>query len=116
MKIYFLKLVGFMFILISCSTTGSYIAVNSSFESKGANCDLEIIMPGQKTKSSNVLIGTFSVQEAGLSVICDWEDTLAKNKAKACESGADIIQFLEIDSPSISSTCYRSKANFLKKK
>lgn len=97
---------------ISCTTTGSYIPIKQ-VQAKAANCPLEIFMPGQKIDKEFELIGTFSVQEMGLSVGCGWEDTLVKNKENACSSGAEAIQFLSVDTPSISSTCYTSKANFI---
>ncbi len=107
-----LLLLSFSASFVSCSTTGSYIALKK-LSPKNKNCDVEIFMPVQKIKRENSIIGNFSVREMGLSVGCGWEDTLAKNKAKACEVGADGIQFLEVDSPSIRSTCYQTKANFI---
>jgi hypothetical protein len=69
-------------------------------------------MPGQEPKFEVVTIGTFSAQEKGLSVDCDWDAVLTKNKKTACEKGAEGIQFLSVDAPSIRSTCYQTKANF----
>ena len=99
-------------IFVSCSTTGSYISLKE-VSPKSKNCDVEIFMPSQKIEKENTIIGNFSVREMGLSVNCGWEDTLAKNKAKACEVGADGVQFLEVDAPSINSTCYQTKANLI---
>jgi hypothetical protein len=98
--------------LVGCTTTGSYIS-RTSMPAKPENCDLKVFMPGEKIEKNFDIVGTFSVQEAGLSVGCGWDDTLQKNKAKACSSGADAIQFLSVDTPSIDSTCYRTKANFI---
>ncbi len=103
-----------IFALIGCTTTGSYISSNDSFSPRPENCELEVIMPGQSFNKEHTLVGTFSAQETGFSVNCGWEETLGKNKKKACSVGADVIQFVEVNTPSISSTCYTSKANFLK--
>ena len=112
MKILTLFLVLTSVMLISsCSTTSSYIPVQN-LNSRGNDCKLDIFMPGQTPKVETDVIGNFSVKEMGLSVACDWEDTLAKNKQHACEKGADGIQFLSVSAPSIRSTCYQSKANF----
>ncbi len=97
---------------IGCTTTGSYIPIKQ-VQAKAAKCPLEIFMPGQKIDKEFDLIGTFSVQEMGFSVGCGWEETLVKNKENACASGAEAIQFISVDTPSVSSTCYTSKANFI---
>ncbi|MBY0384772.1 hypothetical protein K2X05_06395 [bacterium] len=97
---------------IGCTTTSSYIPLKQ-VPTKSANCPLDIFMPGQKIDKEFELIGTFSVQEMGLSVGCGWDDTLAKNKENACSKGAEAIQFVTVDTPSIHSTCYTSKANFI---
>lgn len=108
-----------IFILLSlvsagCTTTGSYIPINATFPQKESECSLKIIMPGQKFENKHTLIGTYSIQEMGLSVGCGWDDALNKNKRKACAVGADVIKFIEVNTPSIRSTCYTTKANFLK--
>ena len=100
------------FFIFGCTTTGSYIPLKPA-EAKPAGCPVQVIMPGQKIDKEFEVIGTFSVQEMGLSVGCGWEDTLAKNKENACAKGAEAIQFLSVDAPSIKSTCYTSKANFI---
>lgn len=110
MKIIFLILASIA--VSGCTTTGSYIPLKE-VSAKPEGCQLQVFMPGQKVDKETEVIGTFSVQEMGLSVGCGWEDTLAKNKSTACAKGADAIQFLSVDSPSIRSTCYTSKANFV---
>lgn len=108
----FFCLIFFAGSMFSCSTTGTYIP-NKHVPAKGENCTLEIFMPGIQIDKEFELVGTFSVQEKGLSIDCGWEETLEKNKKYACSSGAEAIQFLSIDTPSIISTCYTSKANFI---
>lgn len=98
--------------LIGCTTTASYISFKPR-EAKSPNCMVQVFMPGQTIDREFEIIGNFSAQEMGLSAGCSWEETLAKNKKHACEQGADAIQFLTVDAPSIRSTCYTSKANFI---
>ncbi len=102
-----------LFILTACSTTSSYIPVKSA-EAKPAECSLEVFMPGQVIYKKFEVLGAFEAEESGFSVNCDWKDTLAKNKQHACAQGADAVQFLSVNTPSSRSTCYTSKANFIK--
>ena len=111
MKLLFIILI---FAFVSCGTTGSYIPLNSTYNSRPDNCELTGYMPGQVVKEETEIIGYYSVQETGFSVICSWDEVKEKIRLKACQVGSDIIQFTQIDTPSISSTCYRAKANFLK--
>ena len=99
------------FILLGCSTTSSYIPLKEE-SAQNPNCNLDIVMVGEKPRSEIEVIGNFSVKEMGLSVGCGWEDSLAKNKKMACERGAEGIQFLMVSAPSINSTCYQTQANF----
>lgn len=110
------KIIKFSLLIafIGCGTTGSYIKLKSTTTPKNQDCEQTFYMPGQEIKENTEIIGYYSVQETGFSVICSWEAVLEKNRAKSCEVGADIIQFTEVDTPSIRSTCYRAKANFLK--
>ncbi|HYX33461.1 MAG TPA: hypothetical protein VE954_10135 [Oligoflexus sp.] len=98
-------------VLSACTTTSSYIPLHPK-SPRGKNCELDIVMPGESPKKTTQVIGSFSVQEMGLSVNCAWPETLQKNKDHACEAGAQGIQFLTVDAPFIHSTCYRTKANF----
>lgn len=100
------------FFIFGCTTTGSYIE-RKSLAAKSTTCDPVVFMPGENIKKDFEILGTFSVQEAGLSVRCGWDDTLQKNKEKACSVGADAIQFINVVTPSINSTCYTSNANFI---
>lgn len=99
-------------LLVGCTTTGSYIPVKT-VAAKPKGCPTQVFMPGQKIENEFEVIGSFSVQEMGLSINCGWEETLEKNKENACANGAEAIQFLAVDAPSIRSTCYTSKANFI---
>lgn len=94
-----------------CSTTSSYIPYQTK-NLREKECKLDVFMPGQTPKVETEIIGNYSVKEMGMSVGCDWEDTLSKNKEHACEKGAEGIQFISINAPSIRSTCYESQANF----
>lgn len=101
-----------LIVLAGCSTTASYVSLKPR-EAKAQNCTIQTFMPGQTIDREFEILGMFSVQEMGLSAGCSWEETLAKNKKYACEQGADAIQFLSVDAPSVHSTCYTSKANFI---
>ena len=114
-----MSIIRVVFVLLSlfafnrCSTTGSYVS-RKQLSPKAENCQLEVFMPEQSIKKEFDVIGMFSVQDTGFSVFCGWEAVLAKNKKNACSKGADAIQFVSVDTPSGRSTCYRSKANFIR--
>ena len=59
--------------VLGCTTTGSYIPIKS-LAAKPAACPIEVFMPGQKIDKNFEIVGTFSVQEMGLSVNCGWEE------------------------------------------
>lgn len=103
----------FLLLIAGCATTGSYIEVKKA-DAKPTNCFLEIFMPGQSIEKATEVLGTFSVQDTGFSTNCDWDATREKNKVKACEMGAEAIQFIEVNTPQMNSTCYQTKANFVK--
>jgi len=77
--------------LVGCTTTGRHIP-NRKLAAKPEKCNLKVFMPGEEIDKDFEVLGAFSIQEAGLSVGCGWEETLKKNKAKACGVGADAIQ------------------------
>lgn len=99
-------------LFVGCAATKNRIAEKAR-PAKPANCLMLVFMPGQVIDKKFEIVGALSVQETGAAAGCSWEDTLTKNKESACLKGADAIQFLSVDGPSIRNSCYASKANFI---
>jgi hypothetical protein len=72
------------------------------------------VMPGASISEPFDVIGTLSLTDSWFSVACGYGRMMKTNTDRACAVGADAIQFLTIDPPSWASTCYRSKANFIR--
>jgi len=106
-----LVLVGCLF---GCALSESYVPSSPPLASKPENCDVRRVMPGASISEPFVVIGTLSLTDSWFSVACGYGRMMKTNTDRACAVGADAIQFLTIDPPSWASTCYRSRANFIR--
>ena len=100
--------------LFGCGYSEKYVQTGPSLPSKAESCEPRRVMPGEPINEPFDVIGTLSLGESGFTSRCDYTQMLKMNRLKACAAGADAIQFLVVDPPSIMSTCYRSRANFIR--
>ena len=100
--------------LFGCGYSESYVQSGPSLPPKPETCEPRRVMPGEPINEPFEVIGTLSLGESGFTSRCDYTQMLKTNRLKACAVGADAVQFVVIDPPSIMSTCYRSKVNFIR--
>jgi hypothetical protein len=100
--------------LFGCGYSESYVQSGAPLPAKPETCEPRMAMPGEPIKEPFDVIGTLSLREGGFTSRCNYTQMLKMNRLKACAAGADAVQFLVIDPPSIMSTCYRSRANFIR--
>jgi hypothetical protein len=97
-----------------CALSESYVPSGPRLAPKPENCDLRRVMPGASISEPFEMIGTLSLTDSWFSVACGYGRMMKTNTDRACAAGAEAIQFVSIDPPSWASTCYRSKANFVR--
>ncbi len=100
--------------LFGCALSESYVQNSPPLAPKPENCDVRRVMPGVPISEPFEVIGTLSLTDSWFSVACGYGRMMKTNTDRACAVGADAIQFLTIDPPGWASTCYRSRANFLR--
>jgi hypothetical protein len=100
--------------LVGCGYSQSYRQTGPALPPKPDDCDPKRVMPGESVSEPFEVIGTFSLGDTGFSTRCDSTQMFMTNRLKACAVGADAIQYLTIDQPSVISTCFRSKVNFIR--
>ena len=100
--------------LFGCALSESYVQSGPPGPPKPENCDLPRVMPGATISEPFEVIATLSLTDSWFSVACGYGRMMKTNTDRACAVGADAIQFLTIDPPSWASTCYRSRANFIR--
>ena len=100
--------------LLGCGYSQSYVQTGPVLASKPDDCDPKRVMPGESISQPFDVIGTFTLSDTAFSTRCDSTEMFMTNRRKACSVGADAIQYLTIDQPSIVSTCFRSKVNFIR--
>jgi tetratricopeptide (TPR) repeat protein len=101
-------------VLYACTPAVSYVPTGPASLDKGAGCQPDVYPPGQSPPRPTATIGEITVGDTGLTVVCDYEHVLELAKSKACAEGADAVQLLEVKSPSVLSTCYEIRAQFLR--
>lgn len=100
--------------LLGCGYSQSYLQTGPVLASKPEPCDPKRFWPGEAVNEPFEVIGMLTLGDTWFSTRCDHTDMVMTNRLKACAVGADAIQYLTIDHPSIVSTCFRSKVNLLR--
>ena len=100
--------------LYGCGYSQSYVQTGPVLPPKPDDCEPRRVMPGEAISEQFDVIGTFALSDTWFSTRCDSTEMFLTNRRKACVVGADAIQYLTIDQPSIASTCFRSKVNFVR--
>ena len=100
--------------LFGCEYSQTYVQTGPRLPSKPETCDPKRVMPGEAINEPFEVIGTLTLRDTWFSTRCDHTAMIATNRLRACAVGADAIQYLTIDMPSLASTCFRSKANFIR--
>lgn len=100
--------------LASCSTSKSYLPLNTGYPSKPAGCKLDIYTPSNKVTKEFELIGELDVSDSGFSINCGPEQVMKSIRNMACSKGADAIFLYNTRHASQSlSTCFQTSAKFL---
>jgi|JI10StandDraft_1071094.scaffolds.fasta_scaffold126934_3 hypothetical protein len=102
-------------VLIGCASSDKYTSL-ASHPAKAEDCNIDVYMPNDVVKKDFVNIGLFTVEDTGLSLNCDLENSIIKNKKAACLAGADAVKFTSIQPPDFKSTCFRTISSFIKYK
>jgi hypothetical protein len=100
--------------LFGCALSERYVPSGPQLAPKPENCEVTKVMPGASISEPFDVIGTLSLTDSWFTVACGYGRLMKTNTDRACAAGADGIQFLTIDPPSFWSTCYQSKANFVR--
>ena len=100
--------------LFGCGYSQSYLQTGPALAAKPDDCDPKRFMPGEAINEPFEVIGMLRLSDTGFSTRCDSTQMFMTNRLKACAVGADAIQYLSIDQPSIVSTCFRSRVNFIR--
>jgi hypothetical protein len=100
--------------LFGCALSERYVPSGPQLAPKPENCEVTKVMPGASISEPLDVIGTLSLTDSWFTVACGYGRLMKTNTDRACAAGADGIQFLTIDPPSFWSTCYQSKANFVR--
>ncbi len=87
-----------------------------STEKSSSECSLVFCKDAEITTDCDSIIGTVKLRDSGFSHHCSEADAVAILKNEGCAVGADVINIIDEERPDISSTCYRVKAQLLKKK
>ena len=85
-------------------------------EKSSSECSLVFCKNAEITTDCDSIIGTVKLKDSGFSHHCSEADAVAILKNEGCAVGADVINVIDEERPDLSSTCYRVKAQLLKKK
>ena len=101
-------------LMVGCSTSRQYTSYNGVSSPKPDNCSLREYTEGSiaSVKNDFVLIGDMRVADTGLSINCSREVVEESIRRKACQEGADAVEYYDIVYPNIRSTCFQTRARF----
>jgi len=81
-----------------------------------ADCTMPIHNDPKLDLSGFDVVGRIEANDSGFSTDCDEEVVLREFTREACHLEADLINVTEESRPDFWSTCYRAKADFLRRK
>lgn len=98
-------------VCISCAPSISSKLVNKNYAKLEAGSQVYVLEKNAEVPNNSEFIGDIKVGDSGFTTDCGYEKVMADIKNVAINSGANIIQIVELKAPStLGSTCYRVKA------
>ncbi len=94
---------------MACSPKIRTHLTNTSFAPIASKEDIILLDEKDKVPENSVLIGDLKIGDSGFSTDCSYQTVIENAINTAKNSGANIIQLIEIKEPNFASTCYRIK-------
>ncbi len=102
-----------MLLLCGCAPSVRYRSVRAGLEPKSWTEEVLVFTEFEEIPFSYEVIGNVSVDDAGLTVGCGYDEVIEIAKKRAGEAGGDVIKLIRVTNPDLWSTCYRISAAVL---